>query len=290
MDDFSSARPRRLSSHSRHLTTALLAPLVAFAGCAQVQSKSQEIAARLKSQADSVRKQFQTSNVGTTAASYLKHVRGNPNPNSRYIAYSKLADPRCYSTPEQRDEAVKTLIAKFNSGGEPVASRAVIVHTLGALGSPLAREMMLRAVDDPEPIIRAQACRALGRVGKKEDATVLTRKMTVDTLIDCRVAAIESIGELKPDDKRIPLVLVNGMQHDEPAIRLASVEALRKITGKDLGLDAGPWVKLLQPETLAAQPSTTPPGGSRRASDTETKPASLPPSAATTPAPFPSSR
>ena len=33
-------------------------------------------------------------------------------------------------------------------------------------------------------------------------------------------------------------MLVAGMEHDDPAIRLASLKALRKITGKDLGVDA----------------------------------------------------
>jgi hypothetical protein len=259
-----------------------VAPLVAWSGCAQVQSKSQEIGARLKAQADYTWKQFQQPKVGTTAASFLKHIRQDRDPNARYVAYAKLADPNCYSSPEQKAEAVKTLVAKFETGGEPMACRAVIIHTLGQLRDPQARETVLKAVDDPEPIIRAQACRALGLVGKKEDATVLTRKMTVDTLVDCRIAAIEALGELKPDDKRIPLVLVNGMQHDEPAVRLASVEALRKITGKDLGLEPGPWIKMIQPETLAAKPSSPTPTAarSRRATDADTKQASLPPAAA----------
>ena len=52
-------------------------------------------------------------------------------------------------------------------------------------------------------LVRAEACRALGKVGRPEDATILARVMTVDTLGDCRVAAIEGLGELKSHDQRI---------------------------------------------------------------------------------------
>ena len=34
-----------------------------------------------------------TTYVGTTAKSFLDHVRNDPDPNVRYLAYSKLASP-----------------------------------------------------------------------------------------------------------------------------------------------------------------------------------------------------
>ena len=48
----------------------------------------------------------------------------------------------------------------------------------------------------------------------------LARIMTVDNLEDCRIAAIEGIGALKAQDPRIYHVLIEGMEHDDPAIRL----------------------------------------------------------------------
>ena len=95
-------------------------------------------------------------------------------------------------------------------------------------------------------MVREEACRALGRVGRPEDATVLARIMTADTSGDCRVAAIEALGALKAPDPRIEALLVEGMEHRDPGIRLASVQALQAITGQDLGVDAGPWRKPVQ--------------------------------------------
>ena len=197
-----------------------------------------------------------SNHIGTTATSFLKRVREEPDPNIRYIAYGKLASPNCYDSEEQKNEAVATLVDKLENGQEPVGTRALICHTLGQLRKPAAREAIVKATNDIEPIVRVEACRALGKVGRNEDATVLARVMAVDTLEDCRIAAIDGLRELKPTDPRIQMVLVNGMQHDDPAIRLASLQALEQITGKRFGPDAIAWQTGLNLEspTMIASP------------------------------------
>jgi HEAT repeat protein len=212
--------------------------------------------------------------IGTTARSYLRTIQRDPDPNVRYLAYSRLASPQCYDTPEQKAEAVKMLVEKLEGSREPTASRAVICRTLGELGDPSAREALIAQVSDSEGLVRVHACRALGKVGKPEDATVLARIMTVDTLEDCRIAAIDGLGEMKSKDPRILQMLVAGMEHDDPAIRLASLKALRHITGMDRGVDAAAWrdAVLLRahpaPSSAATPAPTTPPPGAPAAPST----------------------
>ena len=205
---------------------------------------------------------------GTTAASFLHKIRDDPDPNVRYQAYHNLASPRCYENDQQKAEAVRILIEKLEAGKEPIATRAVICRTLGELRDPAARPTLIKAVSDPEGGVRVQACRALGKVGTPEDAVLLSRIMTVDTLEDCRIAAIEGIGELKTRDPRILDVLLTGMDHDDPAFRLASVQALRKLTGQDHGVDLAAWQKalgpLIRPETKPTQTATAAPTPTRR--------------------------
>jgi HEAT repeat protein len=197
-----------------------------------------------------------TPYMGTTAASFLSRVEDSRDPNIRYVAYSKLASPNCYDDEKQKLEAIRVLIKKLESGREPIATQAIICRTLGELRKPEARPALLRmlnapeVVDDPKGLVRAETCRALGKVGSVEDATVLARIMTVDNLGDCKIAAIEGLGELKANDQRINLLLVQGMEHDDPAIRLASLRALRKITRKDLGVEPAPWRDYVEKETI----------------------------------------
>jgi hypothetical protein len=185
--------------------------------------------------------------IGTTSKSFLTQVKNSTDPNVRYIAYAKLGSRSLYEDKAHQAEAVETLIAKYQEGREPVGVRAVIIRSLGMLGDPRARNVVIKAANDPEGVIRVEGCRALGKVGTPEDATILARIMTVDTLEDCRIAAIEGLGSLKSQDPRIHRILLDGMDHDDPAIRYECLNALRQITGKDLGVDPAPWRKALQP-------------------------------------------
>jgi hypothetical protein len=195
--------------------------------------------------------------VGTTSKSFLNQVKNSTDPNVRYVAYVKLGSPHAYEDKAHKDEAVQTLIAKYQEGKEPVAIRAVIIRSLGTLGDQRARHVVIKAVNDPEAVIRVEGCRALGKVGLPEDATILARIMTVDTLEDCRIAAIEGLGWLKSSDPRINRLLLDGMDHDDPAIRYECLNALRRSTGKDLGVDPGPWRKSLEPTPEATKTSTS---------------------------------
>jgi hypothetical protein len=197
--------------------------------------------------------------IGTTARSYLHTIKSSADPNVRYIAYSKLASPECYDDPRQKAEAVQMLIQRLEGSREPTASRAVICRTLGLLGEPAAREAIIKAVGDPEGLVRVQACRALGRVGQPEDATTLARVMTVDNLEDCRIAAIVGLGALRSKDPRILQMLVAGMEHDDPAIRMESLRSLRKITGLDKSVDVAAWRDAVLPKAASAAPGTTAP-------------------------------
>ena len=183
---------------------------------------------------------------GTTSASFLRSVEESKDPNVRYQAYADLASPRCYDDESQKVRAAQVLASKLKDGREPTATRAVICRTLGLLQKPEAREIILASTNDEDPMVRAEACRALGRVGRSEDATILARVMTLDNSAECRVAAIESLGDLKSSDRRITQYLVSGMEHDEPAVRVASWNALKAITGKDLGVDVVPWKKYVE--------------------------------------------
>ena len=189
--------------------------------------------------------------IGTTALSFLDRVRHDPDPNVRYLAYTKLSSLGAYDTREQKVVAVRTLIDKYEHGGEPLASRAMICRTLGELRDPQARQLLIRAVSSPDAVVKIEACRALGKVGKPEDATVLAQVMALDNLEDARIAAIEGLAELKAADPRILTMLVESMDHEDPAIRLASLSALRKLTRKDYGTNPADWRRELKP-TLAA--------------------------------------
>lgn len=204
--------------------------------------------------------------IGTTAQSFLNRVEHDPDPNIRYRAYAKLANPNCYDDDAQKAEAVRILARRLRGEREPVVSRAVICHTLGELGRPEARTALLRALDDPEPAVRAEACRALGKVGRPEDSRPLARLMAADNQIDGRIAAIEGIGLMKVADPDIATVLVDGMEDRDPAIRLASYDSIRAISGQDFGPDPKAWRKYAESLRKVEAPGSEKPPGIGRGS------------------------
>jgi HEAT repeat protein len=215
-----------------------------------------------------------TPYIGTTYKSFIRQARENPDPNIRYIAYAKLGAPSLYEDQVQKDEAVRIMVGKLDEGREPLAIRAAIIRSLGNLGDRRAREVILRGVSDTDnAMIRVEACRALGKVGLPEDATTLARIMMVDKLEDCRIAAIESIGSLKSHEPRIYQILIEGMDHEDPAIRYQCLQSLRKITGKDYGTGAEVWKRELQGVVAETAPET-PTNVNKRAAAAEKKVAS----------------
>jgi HEAT repeat protein len=192
--------------------------------------------------------------IGTTSTSFLRTVRTSPDPNIRYIAYAKLGNLSAYENAYQKAEAIETLSKKYAEGLEPIAIRATIVRSLGNLGDRRARPVAVKAANDSEAIIRLEGCRALGKVGTPEDATILARIMTVDTLEDCRIAAIEGLGSLRTQDPRIIQILLDGMEHDDPAIRLECLNSLRKITKKDFGTEPAAWRQAVQQTAASPKP------------------------------------
>jgi HEAT repeats len=198
-----------------------------------------------------------TPYIGSTYKSFLRQARENPDPNIRYIAYAKLGSPSVYDSDQQKNEAVKIMVAKLEEAKEPVAIRAVIIKSLGNLRDPRARDVILKGIADTDnALIRVEACRALGKVGLPEDATTLARLMTIDKLEDCRIAAIESIGSLKSKEPRILQILLDGMELDDPAIRYQCLQSLRLITDEDYGIDPAVWKRELKP--LLAEPQVAP--------------------------------
>jgi hypothetical protein len=181
----------------------------------------------------------------TTATGFLKQVEHDPDPNVRFKAYRALGTDRVYDEPTQKREAAVVILRRLDPQKEPMASRAMICRTLGLIGDPIAREAMIRQLRDPDVMIRAEAIRALGKVGRSEDATVLMQAMKLDADPDCKVAAIDALGLLKSADPRTETYLVEAMEDDDPAIRLAAYGSIKRLTNKDLGAKPGPWRELV---------------------------------------------
>jgi HEAT repeat protein len=188
--------------------------------------------------------------------SHLRVVEQSPDPNLRHRAYAGLAAPRLYDDERQKAEVAHVLAERLANGQEPNVTRAIICRTLGELKRPEGHDAVLACLDDPEVMVQTEAARALGLIGRQDDAATLARLMAAGSTVELRVAAIEALGVLKPRDARFRITLIDGMEHPDPAIRLASHDSLVAVVGRDFGVRADAWREQVLPKPSPSAPES----------------------------------
>lgn len=195
------------------------------------------------------------------ASTLMRDLETSQDPNVRYSTFERLGRA-AYTSDEERLQAARILLGSLESGKEPTAIRAVACRSLGLLHQSIARETLTKALDDSDPLVRGEACRALGEIGHKDDAVALTRLMAADTQFDCRLAATEAIAKIRSTDVRVLSALVDSLESEDPAMRQAAHQALVQVSGNDRGMvakDWRGWVEALQgtssPIATAAGPA-----------------------------------
>jgi HEAT repeat protein len=141
--------------------------------------------------------------------------------------------------------------------------RAAAARALGQCPpDPRAMPRLIEALADPDPWVRYYACQSLGRL-RHAGATAAITPLLADPAGQVRVAAVEALSHLptdvafhalreaaessEPDVKRAALiglglarraeslpVLVDAVDHGEPATRLVAVSALRDFPDSDV--------------------------------------------------------
>ena len=109
------------------------------------------------------------SRCGTTAASFLRDtIEESRDPNVRYAAYDSLASPDATTTrssgPGRRKSSVDQ--AEGDRQGADRDPRRDLPDPGGAPPSRRSTTFILAATNDDDPLVRAEACRASGRVGR----------------------------------------------------------------------------------------------------------------------------
>lgn len=141
------------------------------------------------------------------------------------------------------DEMVE-LIGLALLGDSDRMVRAQAARTLGAWASPASLEYLTKAVrTDDDAFVRADCAAALGRLESDEATSQLAARLRFDGNADVRIACAKA---LKLHRKRSAAQgLVPGLTDRDLAVRGASEQALRFMTGQDLGGEPAPWRQFL---------------------------------------------
>ena len=109
--------------------------------------------------------------------------------------------------------------------------RREIVRQLPSVNSEGARELLVRALEDPDETVRAEAATIVGRMRAVEAADTLEEWLTEGD-VRTRVAAARALGEL--GRREATPALIRALGDATASVRVAAIEALSALGGDDV--------------------------------------------------------
>ncbi len=178
-----------------------------------------------------------------SVADALATLRDSVDPAERLSAYRFLLDPDHF--PEKRipDDVLQS-VADTGLREPEAIERANVVMLLGALDDPRVLDPLLRAADDPDPLVRQAACEQLARWHDERVLEVLIDRLQNDASIDVRLAAARSLGKIP--SRRAAQALYAHLADPDVAIRYRAREALANLVGEDHGFDMDQWQSAIE--------------------------------------------
>ena len=105
----------------------------------------------------------------------------------------------CCAGGRARRPAGRRRAAHASADDEEVEVRQMAAFGLGLIADASARPALLKALDDPEPVVQGRAAEALGSIGDRTDADA------IGAMVRRHVAA-GAIAKIEPDDLSYPLI------------------------------------------------------------------------------------
>lgn len=134
-----------------------------------------------------------------------------------------------------------------------VLLRLHAVSLLGELDCETSVEALRSASKDQNNEIRIAAVKALGNLSGNVAIPILQEVVGSDTNGDVRLAATQSLGQFS--DGQVLNALAMAIEDRDPALQVAAIESLEKVTGEKFGADVFAWKNYLGNQGLGSRAS-----------------------------------
>jgi len=139
------------------------------------------------------------------------------------------------SSPAKREEIARALeradgerlvaLARANATAPDWADRALAVDLAARAGGDQGVELVIEALEDPDPVVRRAAATALGGLRDPMSVAALERSIA-DPQVDVRVEVIRALGVI--DDDSILSPLISALRDPAVRVRAMATEVLRR--------------------------------------------------------------
>jgi len=178
-------------------------------------------------------------------------------PRMRIATIQEIAARGAGAEGDEQLRITQQLATQIQTEPDPLVRQA-IQEAIGGFSTPLATAVLKAGLSDEDLDVRLTCCQWLGQRNDPNMVGVLRGVLENDQQLDARLAAIDALGKI-PSTASVAALAV-AVNDRDPALQYAGVEALKLVSGKDLGNDVAAWRQYAssdQPEiSVAKRPSS----------------------------------
>jgi HEAT repeat protein len=154
----------------------------------------------------------------------------------------------------EQTASIDELITQIRTEPDPLVRRA-IQETVAEFQTPLARDVLIAGLKDDNSEVQLTCARKLGTRAEPEAVPALRGVLESSEDLDLRLAATDALGQINTPDAIEALSLA--VKDRDPALQYAGVEALKTLSGQDLGNDVKVWQQFTEQGTATVAPKTS---------------------------------
>jgi HEAT repeat protein len=124
---------------------------------------------------------------------------------------------------ERDDPGRLVVLALENARARAPGDRALAVELAALAGTPECIAVVMGALEDPDPEVRATAARGLSDTPTPAAVPALARRLT-DPHVDVRIEAVRALSVV--DDDGVPPALISALKDPEPRVRDMSAQTI----------------------------------------------------------------
>ena len=178
-------------------------------------------------------------------------------PRMRMAAIEEIGHRAADADVDEQQRLTEQLAKQIQTEPDPLVRRA-IQESIGKMSTPLASDVLIAGLQDDDLDVRLTCCESLGQHPDPRVISALQITLETDKELDVKLAAVDALGKIRSPQSIA--ALGKAVNDRDPALQYAGVQALKSVSGQDLGNDVGAWREYAaseQPEiSLAERPGS----------------------------------
>ncbi len=186
-------------------------------------------------------------------SSHPEETEYGPTPHEMMATIRNLGNSAKTLSPEKQESASTQLLAQLQTDPDPII-RCEIVRALGRFPTTSAVKGLKIACEDGDSLVRIAVCDAWAQRKGSDAIEELGHLVSMDSDIDVRLAAARALGQFK--DQQAVTVLASALEDRDPAIRHRTIASMKRISGRNYK-DIDSWRRYAASESPVAKKDRT---------------------------------